>query len=190
MQSSYESPAPDVGAVHELGAVVDDLVRARVELAAATQEAEQAGEELRRRTAEIEELNDLLEGSLAAVDDVIVVVGAATRRVRGWSGGAVRRLGLPADEAVGRSLSAIHRQDLPAGRLAEAVTRLARPTPKGIVAERAATLEAGADRFELTAVPPDPDRPVRAVVVRVVRAGPASDVDASAEPADDAGEPA
>lgn len=169
----------------ELAEVVDDLVRARAELAAATREAEEAAAELRRRTVEIDELNDLLEGTLAVTDDVIVVVDAATRRVRGWSGGAARRFGLPAEEAVGRALAAIHRRDLPATRIAEVVTRLARPAPSGIVAERTAAIGSDTGRFDLAAVPLDPDGPVRAVVVRL-----GSDVDAGAEAADDAGQPA
>jgi hypothetical protein len=170
----------------ELGSVVEDLVRARSELAAATAEVEAAGVELRRRTDEVDELNDVLEASLAVVDEVVVVVSAATRRVRAWSAGAARRFEMPADEAVGRSLGALRARGLPASRLADEVTRLVRPAPTGTTVDRAATVVVPAGRFSLTTAPSEASGPPRAVVVRLE--GP-SDVHAGTEPADDAGQP-
>jgi len=181
---------PDHEPWAELELVVEDLVRARADLAAATEEAEAAGVELRRRTAEIHALNDVLEASFAVTDDVIVVVSASSRRVRAWSAGAAQRFGLPAAEVIGRALGALRVRDLPASRLADEVARLARPAPTGITIARAATVEVPAGRFELTTAPAEAPSPVGAVVVRFVPGPPGSDVHARPETADDAGQPA
>jgi PAS domain-containing protein len=179
--------APAADEAHaQLELVVDDLVRARAELAAATEEADLAGAELRRRTTEIDELNDLLEATLAVTDEVVLVVAADTRRVRAWSAGAARRFGLAPDEVVGRALTSVRGRGLPAARLVEEVARLAHPAPAA--GPRVVTVERGDDRYRLAAVPADPASPVRSVVVRLVPRR--SDVHAGSEPADDAGQPA
>lgn len=180
-----EAPVADE-AQAQLELVVDDLVRARTELAAATEEADLAGSELRRRTAEIDELNDLLNATFAVVDEVVLVVAADTRRVRAWSAGAVRRYGLAPDDVVGRALSAVRGRGLPAARIGEEVARLAHPAPAA--GPRVVTVERGDDRYRLTAVPADPASPVRSVVVQLVPRR--SDVHAGAQSADDAGQPA
>jgi PAS domain-containing protein len=189
MSSASAHLEPDREPWALLERVVEDLVKARSDLAAATEEAEAAGVELQRRTAEIDELNDVLEASFAVTDDVIVVVSAGPRRVRAWSAGAAQLFGLPAEEAIGRALGAMRVRGLPSSRLADEVARLARPAPTGIITDRSATVETPAGRFELTTSPAEAPSPVGAVVVRFVpRSG--SDVHAGAEAADDAGQPA
>ncbi|HEV7721788.1 MAG TPA: hypothetical protein VGO60_10905 [Iamia sp.] len=188
--SKGHTTEPGHGPWAELELVVEDLVRARADLAAAAEEAEAAGVELRRRTTEIDALNDVLEASFAVIDDVIVVISAPSRRVRAWSAGAAQVFGLPAGEAIGRALGALRVAGLPASRLADEVARLARPAPTGITVARAATVDGPAGRFELTTAPAEEPAPVGAVVVRLVPGPPRSDVHARPESADDAGQPA
>lgn len=167
----------------QLGLVVDDLVRARADLAAAVQEAAEAGAELRRRATEVGDLEDVLGAVLGLTDDVVLVVDVGTRRVRAWSAGAVRRFGLPVEDVVGRALVAVRAAGLPGRRLADEVARLGRPAPREDLAG-ALVVEDGSGRFALH---PVPARPARSVVVR---REPGSDVHAGPEPGDDAGQPA
>ncbi len=160
----------------DLAAVADGLARAQVDLIAATDEAAAAADELEARSVEIGHLNDILDGVLAATDEVVAVVDVEGLRVRGWSRGAAACTGIGAREARGRSLLSVRLPGASSPRLGDVIARLS-ASPAASVPDPAG--------FRLVPVRAEPGGAVVAVVVTG-----SGDVHAGPEPADDAGQPA